>query len=833
MTNDAIGVGAWSVPELDALIDSYLIMLRSEIAGEEYNKRRSNIQLQDRINRTHASIEFKLCNLSAVLHEQGMPYIQGYKPRAHYQFALFEQVACRLGEFPRVEIGPISSGQSPEVLVSAEVSMTPDNHATNGGVPLEKSNLEFFSNAVEIERASVGSSGGQESEIESTFLDLLGRLWDRSTGGGDVAYRPSTSSFSALPTAPRPAGVEAACAWFAENVVSSKIPKFLFLAGGPGAGKSDAAGQLVAGYSKIGPAEDGLAHRTYYYQTGDRQTVLINDATIPSDEHAIHPLVEEINELARSKDHLVACVNRGILVEESRGRANKDPWDYSAGDAVVKWLASADIGQVGQIWEVETKDSLDHIRTGYLKLEGDIVAEVVAVFVDVCSLLERTPSTNISFDRKDSLTSGSGYKLLDFEDRAIHSPNIFPAGDLLEQVVRQISSADNSDFDDDWNPVIANIHSLSSPIVQSSILSLLRAAEVVSGQRFTYREIWGAIVRCLVGGLPEVIDRTDINREFHIYATFEGNEISTFQHLQKLAEKRISQSLFGIREDSERQNADIIRNPVTRLTNKIDPMRDALSGHRSDGRDFGWASPVTDAFAGPAAIGRPLTTLLESLATDNPFHKIVSKFDRKIDHAFSELLNSDSINDAIRFEKISWYGAYLGRLYATANGIPAFQREVSLWIESWCIQPNLPKQIGLGMRTLLRPKQEPGESSSSSLIPVFDSRTTPIIGNQLSPKLAVQTGDFEMTTFVDAENIFVVLSEHSKEIARMPLDYALIREATSCSTDHSGMTELTEITAPRLERFRAARLITDQLDNAKYKIVHGLEDHFLTVSERA
>lgn len=831
MTETAVGVGAWSVLELDALIDSYINMLRSEIAGEKYNKRRSNIQLQERISRTHASIEFKLCNLSAVLQERGLPYIQGYKPRAHYQLALSEQVAFRLPEFPRSGGDPVPNGWSPETIGYPAASISAGQQATNDGDPLEMSNQEFYPNVVGIENVSVSNSCEHNSENESNFLDLLGRLWDRSTGGGDVAFRPSADSVSALPKAPRPAGVEAACAWFAENASSSKIPKFLFLAGGPGAGKSDAAGELVAGYSKIGPAEDGLAHRTYYYQTGDRQTVLINDATIPSDKHVVHPLVEEINDLTRSQNHLVACVNRGILVEESRGRINKDPWDYSAGDAIVKWLVSSDIGQVGQIWEVETKDSLDHVRTGYLKLEGDIVAEVVAVFVDVCSLLERTPSTNISFDRNDNLTTGSDYKLLDFQDRNIHNPNIFPAGDLLEQVVQQISSVDSSGFADDWNPVLANIHSLSSPIVQSSILSLLRAAEVVNGQRFTYREIWGAIVRCLVGGLPEVMDRKDIHREFYTYATFEGNEILTFQHLQKLAEKRLSQSLFGIREDSERQNADIIRNPVTRLTNKIDPMRDALSGHRSDGREFGWASPVTDAFAGPAAIGTPLATLLASLTADNPFHKIVTNFDRKIDYAFSTLLNSGSINDALRFEKISWYGAYLGRLYATANGIPAFQREVSLWLEAWCIQPNLPKQIGIGLRTLLRPKQEPGESSSSSLIPVFDSRTTPIIGNQLSPKIAVQTGDFEMTTFIDAENIFVVLSEHSKEIARMPLDYALVREATSCSTDHSGMTELTEITAPRLERFRAARLITDQLDNAKYKIVHGLEDHFLTVSE--
>lgn len=285
MMEAAVGAGAWSVSEIDALIDSYLIMLRSEIAGQKYNKRRSNIQLQERVSRTHASIEFKLCNLSAVLQEQGLPYIQGYKPRAHYQSALFEQVTCRLDEFPRAEIQSIPSDQLSEPMTYPEVSMTPSQRATNNGVPLKKSDQEVIPDAIWKENVADSSSGEQKSEIQCTFLDLLGRLWDRSTGGGDVAYRPGVNSASALPTAPRPAGVEAACAWFAENAAESKIPKYLFLAGGPGAGKSDAAGQLVAEYSKIGPAEDGLAHRTYYYQTGDRQTVLINDATIPSDEY--------------------------------------------------------------------------------------------------------------------------------------------------------------------------------------------------------------------------------------------------------------------------------------------------------------------------------------------------------------------------------------------------------------------------------------------------------------------------------------------------------------------------------------------------------------------
>lgn len=57
----------WSDDELDALIGSYLAMLKLEVAGESYNKRQNNLKLQEFVKRSHAAIEFKLCNLSAVL----------------------------------------------------------------------------------------------------------------------------------------------------------------------------------------------------------------------------------------------------------------------------------------------------------------------------------------------------------------------------------------------------------------------------------------------------------------------------------------------------------------------------------------------------------------------------------------------------------------------------------------------------------------------------------------------------------------------------------------------------------------------------------------------
>ncbi|MDH2403260.1 DUF3883 domain-containing protein [Bradyrhizobium sp. SSUT18] len=52
------------------------------------------------IGRTKGSVEFKHQNVSAVLDEIGLPWIQGYKPRDHYQDSLSDAVGQYLIEHP-------------------------------------------------------------------------------------------------------------------------------------------------------------------------------------------------------------------------------------------------------------------------------------------------------------------------------------------------------------------------------------------------------------------------------------------------------------------------------------------------------------------------------------------------------------------------------------------------------------------------------------------------------------------------------------------------------------------------------------------------------------
>lgn len=86
----------WGADELDAIVADYFAMLEAEQAGRAYFKSRHNEALRDAIGRSHASVEFKHQNISAVLRKLGLPTIKGYKPAVHFQNAIIGAVERHL-----------------------------------------------------------------------------------------------------------------------------------------------------------------------------------------------------------------------------------------------------------------------------------------------------------------------------------------------------------------------------------------------------------------------------------------------------------------------------------------------------------------------------------------------------------------------------------------------------------------------------------------------------------------------------------------------------------------------------------------------------------------
>ncbi len=76
----------WSQSEVEAAVEDYFDMLCLELDGQAFNKTKHRRSLMARLdNRSHSAIELKHQNISAVLIEMGIPYIDGYKPLSNYQ----------------------------------------------------------------------------------------------------------------------------------------------------------------------------------------------------------------------------------------------------------------------------------------------------------------------------------------------------------------------------------------------------------------------------------------------------------------------------------------------------------------------------------------------------------------------------------------------------------------------------------------------------------------------------------------------------------------------------------------------------------------------------
>lgn len=112
----------WSQNEVALIVTDYLAMLTCELTGQAYNKTaRRQLLLTKLPARTGGSIEFKHCNISAVMLELGFPYLRGYKPRFNFQRSLLvEEVSAQLMKHSLIDEVALSAVQRP--AANADVS---------------------------------------------------------------------------------------------------------------------------------------------------------------------------------------------------------------------------------------------------------------------------------------------------------------------------------------------------------------------------------------------------------------------------------------------------------------------------------------------------------------------------------------------------------------------------------------------------------------------------------------------------------------------------------------------------------------------------------------
>lgn len=625
-------------------------------------------------------------------------------------------------------------------------------------------------------------------------------VWSLATGGSKVAADPNLKAPPAA-MGPPAAGVDEACEWFRGGLEAEGPRRFLFFVGGPGGGKSQAASSLVAGLEEINPQNSDLAHRTYRYRTAAGPLTLINDATIATEGDGI---LGDIQEAVDRGDHLIACINRGILADAATSRGD------SRAHQIADWLTAGDGAHV-----IEAIQAQDYLRVGALVGEdGGPSALMAAVLIDTCSLFEEKPQ--VQFSGGD--LAPKRYRLGQFSkvDRAKT-----PAGVLFNKVAHSLMWP--SVVPPEWDPVRANVQALQDPTVLSGHLQLMRGAEIALGERFTYRELWGSICRAIFGDLP--LRMGPVSATTHIadrVPAEDANEQDTFARLQELAQLRCFVGLFGGMETGD---PGMAQDPVLRFMRRIDPLLDARPGNIAH-PDGGWASPVLDAFSSTALGGSPLDSLEQEMPLER--RAVIQPFDRSVDLAFRNYCATAKPEQ--RASATAWYGRYLTRMFAAVMGVPAFREVVTAWTGAWALSPTLPDVLGGPLRTLLSPRRDPSSLDSNPVVPLYASRTEPILGYVAEPTLALRASTFQFGTRREGEALHLTVKEDGGPIGSVLLDFDLLREAMTCSDDWLGMTEAREQTEPRVERFRARRLVSSKLaQNPPLAVEHGMRDDQISV----
>lgn len=107
----------WSRTEVEAIVQDYLSMLSSWLAGTPFSKSSHRRALQPLLEaRSEDSIEFKYRNISAVLLEANFPYIPGYTPLHNYQGLLADVVMNRVSNNVSLLALAVADADSPIVV---------------------------------------------------------------------------------------------------------------------------------------------------------------------------------------------------------------------------------------------------------------------------------------------------------------------------------------------------------------------------------------------------------------------------------------------------------------------------------------------------------------------------------------------------------------------------------------------------------------------------------------------------------------------------------------------------------------------------------------------
>lgn len=660
-------------------------------------------------------------------------------------------------------------------------------------------------------------------------------ILERSFGGLGTAVSPvSARSEAGWPDGPSSPIAREACAALATACNGGAGPNdprcMVFLVGGAGNGKSKLAADAVGNVDGTlqGDASE-FAQRTYAYELAAGGCLrVINDATIPPADKHVAPLVRDLSDVINSGDHLLACINRGVLISETGITEPKGGTPAMLlASKIANWLLSSvppESDAEGLRLEIraETK-AVGHYRIAELWRDDIKRAVIHVVYMDQASLLEQWVEAELdSVDYRSPLPVGSidVTPILSSDRRS--NETAFEA--CLLGAARAYDGCAELDLLD---PVGANAASLSRANVARGWCSLMRGAEVISGTHFTYRELWALCAHSVIGPVTsEGLNALSSWVEGHVRAVRTADAENRLSSLLSLGSIRSHMLLFDagnrvtVRSDEmESYSWPTTESEALRSIRLADPLRNFGP---SDGAE---AIALTEHLAGIEEGRLPGAELAE-------MDELVADYWMELDGEIETAIRAelDPGNDMSSLKKrnwlLGWYGRYMYRLVGLARGFPAHCSVVDEWQRAWqdaSRQQRLSHELGEAVLDIVA---TPSGRGAESFFTFMQPRVDAGDGAVERVLVALPRNRFIVRASTEGDRVELRIDQGESGGDLSPtittLDFHLLREAIARRNGH-GFTDSLMLIEPRIERTRAS-LVAHQLSQPdslhKFKFSH-------------
>jgi hypothetical protein len=184
----------WTEQEVRLTVADYFDMLEAELLGKPYKKSDHRKALAPKLaGRSDGSIEFKHQNISGVLIELGLPYIEGYKPRANYQGLLGTEVERFLDQRPglleKLATSPTLNPAQAQEVTSPDLDQIIEGPPEKIVAPAATSKPWLSRKAKKIDFAERDATNRHLAKLGERFVFDLERYRLTAVGRDDLAQR--------------------------------------------------------------------------------------------------------------------------------------------------------------------------------------------------------------------------------------------------------------------------------------------------------------------------------------------------------------------------------------------------------------------------------------------------------------------------------------------------------------------------------------------------------------------------------------------------------------------------------------------------------------------